>query len=153
MIWDNKLMKLAFWISGGVIVTLIAIFTSYLFFKDIDHLREGSPERTVQQYLNNIMAHEFPQAYNSLNLPTRKDCPIEKFAMTSINTAESLQGSTITLKSVDVFDDNAIVVVKISSIENPGVFSTYENIRSETLSLEFSDNSWAITGATFNQIC
>lgn len=146
-------MKLAFWISGGVIVTLIAIFTSYLFFKDIDHLREGSPERTVQQYLNNIMAHEFPQAYNSLNLPTRKDCPIEKFAMTSINTAESLQGSTITLKSVDVFDDNAIVVVKISSIENPGVFSTYENIRSETLSLEFSDNSWAITGATFNQIC
>lgn len=153
MIWDNKLMKLAFWISGGVIVTLIAIFTSYLFFKDIDHLREGSPERTVQQYLNNIMAHEFPQAYNSLNLPTRKDCPIEKFAMTSINTAESLQGSTITLKSVDVFDDNAIVVVKISSIENPGVFSTYENIRSETLSLEFSDNSWVITGATFNQIC
>lgn len=146
-------MKLAFWISGGVIVTLIAIFTSYLFFKDIDHLREGSPERTVQQYLNNIMAHEFPQAYNTLDLPTRKDCPIEKFAMTSIDTAESLQGSTITLKSVDVFDDNAIVVVKISSIENPGFFSTYENIRSETLSLEFSDNSWAITGATFNQIC
>jgi len=153
MFWDNKLMKLAFWISGGVIVTLIAIFTSYLFFKDIDHLREGSPERTVQQYLNNIMAHEFPQAYNTLDLPTRKDCPIEKFAMTSIDTAESLQGSTITLKSVDVFDDNAIVVVKISSIENPGFFSTYENIRSETLSLEFSDNSWAITGATFNQIC
>ena len=146
-------MKLAFWISGGVIVTLIAIFTSYLFFKDIDHLREGSPERTVQQYLNNIMAHEFPQAYNTLDLPTRKDCPIEKFAMTSIDTAESLKGSTITLKSVDVFDDNAIVVVKISSIENPGFFSTYENIRSETLSLEFSDNSWAITGATFNQIC
>lgn len=153
MFWDNKLMKLAFWISGGVIVTLIAIFTSYLFFKDIDHLREGSPERTVQQYLNNIMAHEFPQAYNTLDLPTRKDCPIEKFAMTSIDTAESLKGSTITLKSVDVFDDNAIVVVKISSIENPGFFSTYENIRSETLSLEFSDNSWAITGATFNQIC
>ena len=146
-------MKLAFWISGGLIVVLIAIFASYSFFDDIDDLKEGSPEKIVQIYLNNVIDREFTQAYNTLDLTTKENCPIEKFVMTSIDTSESLKGTTINLNSVNVFDDNAIVVVEISSIENSGFFSTYENIRSETLFLKFRNNTWSITGASFNQIC
>ena len=149
----QKLMRLAFGISGGIIVILIAVFASYFFFDDIEDLEEGSPEKIVQTYLNNVIAREFPKAYNTLDLTTREKCPIEEFVVASVDISESLKGTTINLNSVDVFDDNAIVIVEISSIENSGFFSTYENKISETLFLKFTNNAWAITGTSFNLIC
>ena len=105
-------MRLAFGISGGIIVILIAVFASYFFFDDIEDLEEGSPEKIVQTYLNNVIAREFPKAYNTLDLTTREKCPIEEFVVASVDISESLKGTTINLNSVDVFDDNAIVIVE-----------------------------------------
>ena len=104
-------MRLGFGIFGGIIVILIAVFASYFFFDDIEDLEEGSPEKIVQTYLNNVIAREFPKAYNTLDLTTREKCPIEEFVVASVDISESLKGPTINLNSVDVFDDNGKSII------------------------------------------
>jgi hypothetical protein len=99
----------------------------------------------VQLYLTSILDDDFISSYNLLSSKQQLRCPLTTMATQSGNK-EVLRQTHVTLKKTEIIDVNAFVTVKITTIDNNGLFGTSENSHEERYSLVKEDGQWRING-------
>ena len=133
------------WLIGGgafVVVLLVAAVAVALTQRE-EPLTEGTPERTVQQYLTAIQDDDFRVAHDLLSEKLRAECSIEEFASEAYGYRKTeLSSSRVTLEDTKHLDGTAVVIARVTQVRGNGPFGTSEYSQRHPYSLTQEEGDW-----------
>ena len=135
------------WLIGGAMVLVAVLVTSIVVAvsRNPDPLPEGSPEGTVQRYLNAIKAEDFQLASSFLSEDLMAECPVDMLFGGRPHGEERLEDSRITLERTVVADDTTFVTVRVTRLFGGGPFGTSESSFEARFTLRTEEGRWRFT--------
>ena len=141
-------------IVGAGLFILIVFSLVLALTTEVSTLEEGTPERSVQLFLEHLKNDRFSEAHSFLTLDKQKTCNAVHFLRQFSDYGDSqLQDSNISLnKPNQEIAQATIVNLEISRIE-PSPFGSSENSYQESFTLILEDNIWKISEFNFPMHC
>ena len=116
-------------------------------------LTEGSPERTVQIYIDNILNDRSIEAYELIAKELRDNSRYSEFINKTSLSYDPYEVETITLVKSEIINDEAIVTVEKSTIETSIPLESTERKSRQTYILVKEDLEWKILETSFPIHC
>ena len=145
--------KLFSYIMLAFILTLIVVSIYIAMTRQSEPLKEGSPERTVQIYIDNILKDEPLKAYELISEDIKDNCLYTEFNNTFHHSYNRSEVETTNLVKVEIVDGEAIVTVEASSIETSIPLGSTERKSRHTYVLVKEDMEWKIVETSFPIYC
>lgn len=139
------------WLAGiaGAILLLIAVSVTVTLLAggEADTLPEGSPERTVQDYLLAIEERSYGTAYDLLAPGPQANCSLEDFERATTNMTYNQSGMRIRLDSVDMLESGrAEVAIRVTRYLEARPFPSEDTFTQRYL-LEEVEGEWKLADA------
>lgn len=136
------------WLAGiaigvGALVVISLAVTLFSSNTPPQPLRGGSPEARVQDFILAIDDGELDAAYDMLDADAIADCSRTDFRQRASYGERA--GLRVALHSVDLYDDQADVLVSVSSFSGSPPFDFSESHYEVRFNLTKHDETWAIT--------
>ena len=140
-------------VGAGLFILIVSSLVLAL-TTEVATLEEGTPERSVQLFLEHLKNDRFSEAHSFLTLDKQKTCNAVHFLRQFSDYGDSqLQDSNISLnKPNQEIAQATIVNLEISRIE-PSPFGSSENSYQESFTLILEDNIWKISEFNFPMHC
>ena len=135
------------------ILTLIVVSIYIAMTRQSEPLKEGSPERTVQIYIDNILKDEPFKAYELISEDIKDNCLYTEFNNTFQHSYNRSDVETTNLVKVEIVDGEAIVTGETSSIETSIPLGSTERKSRHTYVLVKEDMEWKIVETSFPIYC
>ena len=138
-----------YWLIGGatfVGVLLVASVVVALMQEDVA-LKEGSPERAVQLYLQAVRDEDFKAAHGFLSEELKKDCTVETMAARDFGRGRELSSSRVTLRDTTYLNDSndsALVIARVTRVRGSGPFGSSESSHEQRYVLSLEDGQWLL---------
>jgi len=147
-------MKSTFgYIAVAFLVTLVIVSIYIATTRENEPLIEGSPERTVQIYIENILDSNPLKAYELISKDLQDNCGYTEFINTSGSSYGPDEVQTITLVKSEIIGDEAFVTVETSTIETSIPLGSSEHKNRQTYLLIKEDMEWKIIETSFPIYC
>jgi hypothetical protein len=132
--------------AGVVLLAVVAVVVTLAAGSgDPEPLPEGSPEAAVQRFIIAIDDGEYSVAYRLLDEDARKQCFENDFRNRVSNGRNT--DMRVQLESVDLFDDEAGVTVKVRTFSGSPPFDFSESNYTAFFQLRNLDSGWTILNA------
>ena len=132
--------------AGVVLLAVVAVVVTLAAgSSDPEPLPQGSPEAAVQDFIIAIDGGNYSAAYRLLNEDARSQC-IENDFRNSVSSGRSTD-MRVQLESIDLFDDQASVTVKIRTFSGSPPFDFSESNYTTTFQLRDVGGEWTILNA------
>ena len=132
--------------AGVVLLAVIAVVVTLAAGSgDPEPLPEGSPEAAVQRFILAINDGEYSTAYRLLDEDVRNQC-FENHFRTRVSNGRNTD-MRVQLESVDRFDDEADVTVKVRTFSGSPPFDFSESNYTAFFQLRNLDGEWTILNA------
>lgn len=135
-------------IGGGVFLgaLLVASVIVALVNKE-ESFEEGTPEATVQQYLQGVEARDIQITFDLLSEDLKRDCTPEDFGGNFSPFRERLTNDRVSLERTTMLDGTAFVTVRISNFSRNGPFGNRpfgpsESTYTQNYTLKQEDGAW-----------
>lgn len=140
-------------VGAGLFILIVSSLIVALTAK-VSTLEEGTPERSVQLFLENLKNDQFSEAHSFLTQGKQKTCDAVHFLREFSDYGDSqLQDANISwIKPNQEIAQATIVNLEISRIE-PSPFGSSENSYQESFTLIFENNMWKIAEFNFPMNC
>lgn len=140
-------------IAAGTIALIIVAVVLALAGSGTTHYAEGTPESTVQRFLEALRNEEAQAAYGYLARSVQSGCRYEDLRSRVGEVRSQLEEARVTLDKTRINDDRAEVLVNISGfrgprgpvIPPPPVPFDYEDSFSYTFLLQKEDGQWRLS--------
>ena len=116
-------------------------------------MKEGTPERVVQIYLQHLSEEDFENAYALLDEELKSECTFREFITNSTLAKTRFKGDSLTHKKTNEFEEVAIVSIEVTSIQTSIPFGADETRREELFTLSLEDEKWKISDLRFPTGC
>jgi hypothetical protein len=106
-------------ITISIIFTFIVLLIISLVIVSIDNVKDfdtGTPERTVQLFLQHMTDKEFDQSYKLVSEGKKANCSLVTF-LSSASRYDNTSGNIISHKETLTYDKIAIVTIYVTNIE------------------------------------
>lgn len=123
---------------------VLVVLTVVALLREPVELEEGSPEGTVQAYLQAIADEDYNTAHSQLSPSLMEDCTVADIA-----AAGPYETFTATLGDVEEVGGTTLVSVSIRTGSDPGFGSTGYSFDPGPFSLEQESGRWVITVVTW----
>ena len=138
----------------GILLFILVITSVVLAINRKSHtMKEGTPERVVQIYLQHLSEEDFENAYALLNEELKSECTFREFITNSTLAKTRLKGDSLTHKNTNEFEEVAIVSIEVTSIQTSIPFGADETRREELFTLSLEDGIWKISDLQFPTGC
>ena len=138
----------------GILLFVLVITSVVLAINRKSHtMKEGTPERVVQIYLQHLSEEDFENAYALLNEELKSECTFREFITNSTLARTRLKGDSLTHKNTNEFEEVAIVSIEVTSIQTSIPFGADETRREELFTLSLEDGIWKISDLQFPTGC
>ena len=138
----------------GILLFILAITSVVLAINRKSHtMKEGTPERVVQIYLQHLSEEDFENAYALLDEELKSECTFREFITNSTLAKTRLKGDSLTHKNTNEFEEVAIVSIEVTSIQTSIPFGADETRREELFTLSLEDGIWKISDLRFPTGC
>ena len=138
----------------GILLFILVITSVVLAINRKSHtMKEGTPERVVQIYLQHLSDEDFENAYALLNEELKSECTFREFITNSTLAKTMFKGDSLTHKNTNEFEEVAIVSIEVTSIQTSIPFGADENRREELFTLSLEDGRWKISDLWFPVAC
>jgi hypothetical protein len=139
-----------YWIigSGAALGVLLIAAIAIALIKDAVVLPEGSPERTVQIYLEAVSDDDIEAARAMLSTEFRERCTLEEMFSRSFGR-QSLEDSRVTYDKTNYADDKAFVVFEVTQTRNSGPFGIDEFSHDEQYALVREEGEWRLSASAW----
>ena len=138
----------------GTLLFILVITSVVLSINRKSHtMKEGTPERIVQIYLQHLSEEDFENAYALLNEELKSECTFREFITNSTLAKTRLKGDSLTHKNTNEFEEVAIVSIEVTSIQTSIPFGADETRREELFTLSLEDGIWKISDLRFPTGC
>ena len=138
-------------LTALLILVILAIYIS-LNQKNVK-LSPGSPEHTVQKYLQHISEDQIMESYSLITDSTKEECTYISFLSSLENQSERIKDKKIQLVNTYTENNEAIVIVKISELNYSILSSPYENNYKTQYRLNYEGDKWLIASMEFPIYC
>ena len=134
------------WLVGGAAALAVLLVVSIVLgvTQQAEQLQEGTPERTVQQYLIAADQEDYKTAYSLLTKELRDQCPMERFAAGSFGGRTKLDSRRVTHEGTKYVDDTAVVTARVTNIGGGGPFGTSESSYEQRFTLSLEEGEWRL---------
>lgn len=132
------------WLFPIAVGAALVVLTVVALLREPVELDAGSPEGTVQAYLQAIADEDYERAHAQLSASLMEDCTVADIA-----AAGPYEGFTATLGDVEEAGSATLVSVSIRTNGDPGFGSTGYAFDPGPFSLEQESGRWAITVVTW----
>ena len=105
---------------------------------------EGTPERTVQRFLTALQVEDYRLAHSLLSDSRKEICKLTDLVGGDALGVERYEDTRVVLKDTEIFDDAAVVIASITTIENSGPFGTSEHSSDQSYDLVKEQGEWRI---------
>ena len=139
-----------YWIIGSGValgVLLIAAIAIAL-IRNAVVLPEGSPERTVQIYLEAVSDDDIEAARAMLSSEFKERCTLEEMFSRSFGR-QSIEDSRVTYDKTNYVEDKAFVVFEVTQTSNSGPFGIDEYSRDEQYALIREEGEWRLSSTAW----
>ena len=106
---------------------------------------EGTPERTVQLFLEAVQDGDFELTHSFLSEGLREECAVEKFAGGNVPVVERLKNDRITLEGTATVKDTVFVTVRVTRFHGSGPFGASESSFEQRFALRQEGGQWHFT--------
>ena len=138
----------------GILLFILVITSVVLAINRKSHtMKEGTPERVVQIYLQHLSDEDFENAYALLNEELKFECTFREFITNSTLAKTRFKGDSLTHKNTNEFEEVAIVSIEVTSIQTSIPFGADETRREELFTLSLEDEIWKISDLRFPTGC
>ena len=138
----------------GILLFILAITSVVLAINRKSHtMKEGTPERVVQIYLQHLSEEDFENAYALLDEELKSECTFREFITNSTLAKTRFKGDSLTHKNTNEFEEVAIVSIEVTSIQTSIPFGADETRREELFTLSLEDGIWKISDLQFPTGC
>ena len=138
----------------GILLFILVITSVVLAINRKSHtMKEGTPERVVQIYLQHLSEEDFENAYALLDEELKSECTFREFITNSTLAKTRLKGDSLTHKNTNEFEEVAIVSIEVTSIQTSIPFGADETRREELFTLSLEDGIWKISDLQFPTGC
>ena len=138
----------------GILLFILVISSVVLAINRKSHtMKEGTPERVVQIYLQHLSEEDFENAYALLNEELKSECTFREFITNSTLAKTRFKGDSLTHKNTNEFEEVAIVSIEVTSIQTSIPFGADETRREELFTLSLEDEKWKISDLRFPTGC
>ena len=138
----------------GTLLFILVITSVVLSINRKSHtMKEGTPERIVQIYLQHLSEEDFENAYDLLNKELKSECDFSEFIKNSTLAKARFKGVSLTHKNTNEFEEVAIVSIEVTSIQTSIPFGADETRREELFTLSLEDGIWKISDLRFLTGC
>ena len=138
----------------GILLFVLVITSVVLAINRKSHtMKEGTPERVVQIYLQHLSEEDFENAYALLNEELKSECTFREFITNSTLAKTRLKGDSLTHKNTNEFEEVAIVSIEVTSIQTSIPFGADETRREEFFTLSLENGMWKISDLRFPTVC
>ena len=138
----------------GILLFVLVITSVVLAINRKSHtMKEGTPERVVQIYLQHLSEEDFENAYALLNEELKSECTFREFITNSTLAETRFKGDSLTHKNTNEFEEVAIVSIEVTSIQTSIPFGADETRREELFTLSLEDEIWKISDLRFPTGC
>ena len=138
----------------GILLFILVITSVVLTINRKSHtMKEGTPERVVQIYLQHLSDEDFENAYALLNEELKSECTFREFITNSTLAKTRFKGDSLTHKNTNEFEEVAIVSIEVTSIQTSIPFGADETRREELFTLSLEDGIWKISDLRFPTGC
>ncbi|MEC8891255.1 MAG: hypothetical protein VX426_05940 [Chloroflexota bacterium] len=138
----------------GTLLFILVITSVVLAINRKSHtMKEGTPERVVQIYLQHLYEEDFENAYALLNEELQSECTFSEFLTNSTLYKTRFKGDSLTHKNTNEFEKAAIVTIELTSIQTSIPFGADETRREELFTLSLEEGLWKISDLRFPTVC
>jgi len=138
----------------GTLLFILVITSVVLSINRKSHtMKEGTPERVVQIYLQHLSEEDFENAYDLLNNELKSECDFSEFIANSTLAKTRFKGDSLTHKNTNEFEGVAVVSIEVTSIQTSIPFGADETRREELFTLSLEDGKWKISDLWFPAEC
>ena len=138
----------------GILLFILVITSVVLAINRKSHtMKEGTPERVVQIYLQHLSNEDFENAYALLNKELKSECDFSEFITNSTLAKTRFKGDSLIHKSTNEFEEVAVVSIEVTSIQTSIPFGADETRREELFTLSLEDGRWKISDLWFPAEC
>ena len=138
----------------GILLFILVITSVVLAINRKSHtMKEGTPERVVQIYLQHLSEEDFENAYALLNEELKSECTFREFITNSTLAKTRFKGDGLTHKNTNEFEEVAVVAIEVTSIQTSIPFGVDETRREELFTLSLEDGIWKISDLRFPTGC
>ena len=138
----------------GTLLFILVITSVVLSINRKNHtMKEGTPERVVQIYLQHLSEEDFENAYALLNNELKYECGFSEFIANSTLAKTRFKGDSLTHKNTNEFEEVAVVSIEVTSIQTSIPFGADETRREELFTLSLEDGKWKISDLWFPAEC
>ena len=138
---------------GTLLFTLVITSVVLSINRKSHTMKEGTPERVVQIYLQHLSDEDFENAYALLNEELKSECTFREFITNSTLAKTRFKGDSLTHKNTNEFEEVAIVSIEVTSIQTSIPFGADETRREELFTLSLEDGRWKISNLWFPAEC
>lgn len=130
-------------IGGGAFLVLLLVVSIIVALLDQEEpLAAGTPEATVQQFLQATEAEDLSTSFNMLSVALQDECGLEEFGGRNYPSKNRFGDARVTLEKSQIVEDTAFVTVRISQFHSSGPFSTSESNFEQRYSLLREEGEW-----------
>ena len=131
--------------SGVALGALLIVAIVIALIRDAVILAEGSPERTVQLYLEAVSDNDFAVVREMFSSELKGQCTLDYMVSRSFER-QSLKDSRVVHDTTNFVDDRAIVVFEVTQISRNGPFGIGEGwSRDEHYTLIKEKGEWRLS--------
>ncbi len=102
----------------------------------------GTPQATVQRFLQAVQASEFQGAYDMLAANLQENCSPERMFGSPSSYNDRLQTNRITLEGTDTVGDATFVTLRIAEFRADGPFGSSERSHDQRYVLQLEGGDW-----------
>ena len=143
------------YLSLGLITILILIsLTLFISLtKETVNLKSGSPERTVQKFLQYISEDQLQKSYTLISTSKKNECGYISFLASITDITEHIKNNKIQLTNTYIDGDEAIVSIRVTEMNYSILSAPSENRSIKQYGLILSDNQWLIETMEYPTDC
>ena len=135
------------WLVGGAVFLGAILVASIVvaLLESNEPLPTGTPEATVQLFLEAVEDDNIELAYTVLSTDLMVECAVDEFFGTAGWPGDRLRGDRITLEDVTTVSDTTFVTVRMTNLHGTGPFGTSESSFDQRFSLRQEEGQWRFT--------
>ena len=132
------------WLIGWAAALAVLLLASLVvgLTQSEDAFQAGTPEETVQRYLQAAQDKDFKATHGLLSRELKEDCLIENFATEVFRDGEDVTDSRVTLEDKQDLNGSVVVIARVTRIRGSGPFGTSESSRMQNYTLVLEDGEW-----------
>lgn len=112
--------------------------------RDEDVLLDGTPEKSVQSFIQSIRAENYQAAHDIFSYDMKQDCPVETLAVNASMNSEAIKDTRVTLKNSHIFEKTAVVITNVTQIQSNSPFGVSESSQEHHYTLHQEDGQWKL---------